>query len=67
MNPILADIYSTIIPSAPYLIAAYALVWFVLLLYVAFVVKGIKKTERQMAALEAAFEKEQVTGEKRRA
>ena len=38
MNPILADIYSTIIPSAPYLIAAYALIWLVLLVYVVFVV-----------------------------
>ena len=28
MNPILADIYSTILPSAPYIIAAYALLWF---------------------------------------
>lgn len=27
MNPILADIYSTILPSAPYIIAAYALLW----------------------------------------
>lgn len=26
MNPILEEIYSTVIPSAPYLIAAYALV-----------------------------------------
>ncbi|MBQ6454608.1 MAG: CcmD family protein [Eggerthellaceae bacterium] len=58
MNPILADIYSTVIPSAPYLIAAYALIWVALLVYVAFVVKGIKKTERQMAALEAAIERD---------
>ena len=58
MNPILADIYSTVIPSAPYLIAAYALIWVALLVYVVFVVKGIKKTERQMAALEAAIERD---------
>ena len=58
MNPILADIYSTIIPSAPYLIAAYALIWLVLLVYVVFVVRGIKKTEREMAALELAIQKE---------
>ena len=57
MNPILADIYSTVVPSAPYLIAAYALVWAVLLAYVVFVVKGIKKTEREMAALESAIQK----------
>ena len=55
MNPILADIYSTVIPSAPFLIAAYALIWVALLVYVAFVVRGIKKTEKEMAALEAAI------------
>ena len=30
MNPLLQEIYSTIIPSAPYIIAAYALVWVIL-------------------------------------
>ncbi len=54
MNPILADIYSTVIPSAPYLIAAYALVWAALLVYVIIVVRGLKKTEAQMAVLEEA-------------
>ncbi len=58
MNPILADIYSTVIPSAPFLIAAYALVWVALLVYVVFVVRGIKKTEQQMSALEATLEKQ---------
>lgn len=57
MNPILADIYSTIIPSAPFIIAAYALIWVVLLVYVVFVVKGLKKTERQMAELEEIISK----------
>ena len=55
MNPILADIYSTVIPSAPFIIAAYALVWLVLLIYVAMVVRGLKKTEAQMALLEEAL------------
>ena len=31
MNPVLADIYSTVIPSMPFIIAAYALLWAVLL------------------------------------
>ncbi len=33
MNPILEEIYSTVIPSAPYLIAAYALVLTALLVW----------------------------------
>ena len=55
MNPILADMYSTVIPSMPFLIAAYALVWVVLLVYVIMVVRGLKKTEAQMAVLEEAL------------
>ena len=55
MNPVLADIYSTVIPSAPFIIAAYAIVWLVLLVYVIVVVRGLKKTEAQMALLEEAL------------
>ena len=52
MNPILADIYSTILPSAPFVIGAYALLWAVLFVYVAMIVRGMKKTEAQIAVLE---------------
>lgn len=55
MNPILEEIYSTIIPSAPYIIAAYALMWLAILVYVFVVVRGLKKTEAQMAVLEEAL------------
>lgn len=55
MNPVLQEIYSTVIPSAPYIIAAYALLWVVLLIYVLFVVRGFKKTEKQIAILEEAL------------
>lgn len=54
MNPILADIYSTVIPSAPFIIAAYAIVWLALLVYVIIAVLGLKKTEKQVALLEEA-------------
>ena len=57
MNPILADIYSTVIPSAPFVIAAYAIVWVALLVYVIMTVRGLKKTEAQMALLEEAIAK----------
>ena len=57
MNPILADIYSTVIPSAPFLIAAYAIVWAALLVYVIAVVRGLKKTEAQIALLEDQLRK----------
>ncbi|WP_251178445.1 CcmD family protein [Adlercreutzia agrestimuris] len=52
MNPVLAEIYSTILPSAPYIVAAYALMWLVLLIYVVMIVRNLKKTEAQMSILE---------------
>lgn len=63
MNPVLADIYSTIIPSAPFIIAAYALMWAALLVYVAIVLRGLKKTEAQMAVLEEAVRDKAVRAE----
>lgn len=54
MNPVLADIYSTVIPSMPFIIAAYALMWAVLLIYVFVSMRGMKKTEQQIAVLEEA-------------
>ncbi len=56
MDPILQQIYSTIIPSAPFLIAAYALVWVALLVYVIIMQKGLKATEKRLALLEEAIE-----------
>ncbi|HBT95420.1 MAG TPA: hypothetical protein DEB24_04725 [Coriobacteriia bacterium] len=55
MDPILAEIYSTVIESAPYVLAAYGLLWVVLLVYVLIVTLSLKKTEKQMAALEEAL------------
>ena len=54
MNPVLADIYSTVIPSMPFIIAAYALMWAVLLIYVFVSIGGLKKAEKQIAVLEEA-------------
>ncbi|MCB7038357.1 CcmD family protein [Eggerthella sinensis] len=52
MNPILEQIYSTILPAAPYVIAAYALIWLALFVYVFIIMRGVKKAEAQMAVLE---------------
>ena len=52
MDPILAEIYSTILPSAPYVIAAYALIWLALLVYVLMIMRGTKKATAQIALLE---------------
>lgn len=63
MNPILADIYSTILPSAPYIIAAYALLWAALLVYVLMIFRGTKKAERQLMLLEEAVADRQAKAE----
>ena len=56
MNPVLADIYSTILLSAPFVIAAYALLWVALLVFILAIMRGIKKSEAQMAVLEEVLE-----------
>ncbi len=58
MNPVLVEIYSTILPAAPYVIGAYALIFLALFVYVFMVVRGLKKTEKQMAVLEEAIEEQ---------
>ncbi len=55
MNSVLAEIYSTVLEAAPFVIAAYALIWLILLGYVVIVTMGLKKTERQMKVLEEAM------------
>lgn len=56
MDPILESIYSTIIPSAPYVIAAYVLLWAALFIYVFIVMRNLKKAEDQLSLIEEAIE-----------
>lgn len=51
MDPVLAEIYSTVLTAAPYVIAAYALIFLILLAYVAFIMTKIKNTEKKIEAL----------------
>ena len=53
MDPILQEIYSTVVPSAPFLIAAYALLGAALLVYVVVMQRGLKNSERRLDLLEA--------------
>lgn len=54
MNAILAEIYSTIIPSAPYVIAAYVLVWLAIFVFVFIQYRSIRAAERRLDILEEA-------------
>ena len=53
MDPILQEIYSTVGPSAPFLIAAYALLWAALLVYVVVMQRGLKNSEKRLDLIEA--------------
>lgn len=52
MDPVLEEIYSTIIPSAPYVIAAYVLVWLALCVFVFFTWRGVRRAEKKLEVLE---------------
>lgn len=52
MDPVLAEIYSTVLGAAPFVIAAYALIFLVLCGYVVFTTTKLKRTEKKLAALE---------------
>ena len=56
MDPILAEVYSTILPSAPFVIAAYVGIWSVLLVFVAMMLLKTKKTQKDIDALSEALE-----------
>lgn len=60
MNSVLVEIYSTVLESAPFVIAAYALIWLALFIYVFISMRGMKKTEKQVALLEEAFAAKQI-------
>jgi L-lactate permease len=56
MDSILAEVYSTIVPSAPYVIGAYALIWVILLVFLVVMLRRTKKTQKDIDALREAIE-----------
>ena len=54
MHPVLVEIYSTIVPSMPFIIGAYVLMWLAILVYMLVITLSYKKAEKQMAVLEEA-------------
>ena len=52
MNEILLSVYGAVLPSAPYVIAAYALIWIILFVFVAVIVVGMRKNQRDYEQLE---------------
>lgn len=51
------DIYSQVIPQAPYIIAAYALIWASLLGFVGLVFGRLRRLDKEMTVLEESLKR----------
>jgi hypothetical protein len=61
MDPVLVAIYKTVIDAAPYVIAAYFLLWLGLIAYISFGIRKVTGLEKQIAALEESLARRGVT------
>jgi CcmD family protein len=52
MDPILQQIYSTVLDAAPYVLAAYVLLWVGFFGYVSFILRRIGRLEKEIGVLE---------------
>jgi CcmD family protein len=57
MDPVLQQIYQLVVPSMPYVLAAYGILWLGLMAYVAVVLSRLGKLEKQLALVEEACAK----------
>jgi len=55
MDPVLQEIYKTVLGAAPYVLAAYTLLWVGMFGYVAFVMTRMTRLEQQIGVLEEAM------------
>ena len=56
MDPILSEVYSTVLPAAPFVIGAYVGIWLALFAYVFVLSRRAKRTSEDVRALERALE-----------
>jgi hypothetical protein len=57
MDPVLAQIYQLVVPSMPYVLGAYGILWLGLMVYVGMTLSRIGKLEKQLALVEDAIAK----------
>ena len=57
MDPILAEVYSTVLPAAPYVIGAYVGIWLVLMVYVLVLSRRAKRTSDDIETLREALKR----------
>lgn len=56
MDPILSEVYSTVLPAAPYVLLAYLGIWLVLSIFVLSLWRKSKRTSEDIDALKQALE-----------
>ncbi|TXF38541.1 MULTISPECIES: hypothetical protein [unclassified Collinsella] len=56
MDAILSEVYSTVLPAAPFVLAAYVGIWLTLFVYVFSLWKKSKHTSEDIEALKRALE-----------
>lgn len=61
MDPVLAEIYALVVPSLPYVIGAYALLWVALVVYIGMTYSRVGRIEKEMSVLEEALERRNAT------
>jgi CcmD family protein len=57
MDPVLTQIYQLVVPSMPYVLAAYGILWLGLMVYVGVTLSRLGKLEKQLALVEDALAK----------
>jgi CcmD family protein len=57
MDPVMQQIYQLVVPSLPYVIAAYGVLWLGLMVYVVVVMSRLGRLEKQLALVEEALAK----------
>jgi CcmD family protein len=57
MDPVLAQIYSLVVPSLPYVIGAYGILWLGLMVYVGLTLSRLGRLEKQLVLVEEEIQK----------
>ena len=52
MDPTNAELYKLVLPAAPYVVAAYGILWIALIGYVSLVLTRLMKLEKEMRLVE---------------
>lgn len=55
MDESLKELYSLVAPQAPYVIAAYGILWAALVVYIGFVFRRLMRLERELAVVEESI------------